>query len=255
MRFGKMLGLAGALVLAAPSAAWADGFQSWKICGGSIGSFTTCAAVQVTVIGSDVSMRVWNLSGNSAATYGTTSNAGAVFTGIGFYNIPAGVDAVTNSLTMNGPARAGNHPSPWTLKNNGRVDFIVDIAGTAAKNGTSGIASGCATSSQLPGSPPQLFQTPCNYNSGNSAGWVNFNFKISGGTWDPTKSDVVIRAQDFVNGTVTECRTGNNPTVPGSAGNCTTVTPEPVSMALLATGLAGMGGMGLIRRKKKNLDV
>ena len=32
-----------------------------------------------------------------------------------------------------------------------------------------------------------------------------------------------------------------------------TTVPEPVTMTLLATGLAGMGGAGLIRRRKKNV--
>jgi hypothetical protein len=32
----------------------------------------------------------------------------------------------------------------------------------------------------------------------------------------------------------------------------TTVAPEPVSMTLMATGLAGMSGMGWIRRRKLN---
>jgi hypothetical protein len=31
----------------------------------------------------------------------------------------------------------------------------------------------------------------------------------------------------------------------------TTTTPEPVTMALLASGLAGMGGASLLRRKKR----
>jgi hypothetical protein len=31
-----------------------------------------------------------------------------------------------------------------------------------------------------------------------------------------------------------------------------TAVPEPVTMTLLATGLAGMGGAGLVRRRKKN---
>ena len=35
----------------------------------------------------------------------------------------------------------------------------------------------------------------------------------------------------------------------------TTVTPEPISMTLLATGLAGMGGASFMRRRRKNTEV
>ena len=70
----KFIALVGALALATPSAAHADGFKSYKVCGGD--SFATCAAVSITVVGSDVSVRVWNLSGNAAATYGTNTYAG-----------------------------------------------------------------------------------------------------------------------------------------------------------------------------------
>jgi hypothetical protein len=38
--------------------------------------------------------------------------------------------------------------------------------------------------------------------------------------------------------------------------NCeTNVVPEPVTMILLGSGLAGMGGMGVIRRRKKDGDI
>lgn len=40
----------------------------------------------------------------------------------------------------------------------------------------------------------------------------------------------------------------------GSTGIDTTVTPEPISMALLATGLAGMSGAGLIGRRRRLPD-
>jgi hypothetical protein len=232
----------------------ADGFKSYRVCGGY--SFTTCAAVKISVVGNDVTVSVWNLSGNTAGSFGTQSPAGTIFTGIGFYNLPAGVDAVTGlgSMTVSGPARAGNNPGNWKLSNNGRVDFIVDVAQNSGAAGANGIASGCAASSQLPSTPPHLYMNPCSSNLGNPNDWVTFKFKISGGAWDPSQSDIVIRGINGTTGQQVECWTGTNP-VSGAPATCTTVTPEPVSMTLLATGLAGMGGMGLLRRRKKNQNV
>jgi hypothetical protein len=246
-KFGAVLSLVGGLALASTTPAWADGFQSYRVCGGDV--FKTCAAVEITVVGTDVTVRVWNLSGNAGATNGQSagSRAGAIFNGLGFYNVPAGVNVVANSLNVSGPVRGTDNPSGWTLGNFGTVAFAVDYrAVTSRANG--GIASGCATSAELPGTPPNLYMNPCSSDLSNPNDWVTFTFKISGGAWDPTQSDIVFRVYDGIANQASECYTADAPS--GRPANCVTVTPEPVTMTLLATGLAGMGGAGFIRRRR-----
>ena len=98
--------------------------------------------------------------------------------------------------------------------------FTVDYA-TATSRASGGIASGCATSGQLPGTPPNLYQNPCNGNTGNNANWVTFNFQITGGSWDPTTSDISIRS--LTASRVPGASAGPGPTPPA--------WPRPVPMS------------------------
>jgi len=236
----KALGLAAMLATGLASNAWADGFKSYHVCGGY--TFATCAAVQISVVGQNVTVRVWNLSGNSAATYGTTTYAGTVFTGIGFYNVPAGA-GLASQFSVSGPAYGSTNPGGWAIANQQLGGFTFYRTNTPGGNATNGITSGCASSGQLPSVP--LYTNNCTPNLGSN--WVTFTFKISG-TWDPATSDLALRGINGPNGARTECLTGATGTL---AANCTTVTPEPVTMSLLATGLAGMGGAGFLRRRKQ----
>ncbi len=245
---GKTAVLTGVLALAVPAVASANGFHSYRICGGD--RFATCAAITIQVTGNNVTMQVWNLSGNAAATYGTQTYAGTIFNGIGFYNT-GGSQAVLGTLNVTGPARPGDTPGSWRLRNTGTVGFAVDfntIVPNTVNKLDNGIASGCALPGQLPTNVNHaydLYQTGPGCGSALGAPVV-FTWQITG-NWDPSTSGLVLRGANGPGGQSTECwtqQTGN------LAANCTTVTPEPVSMALLASGLAGMGGVGLYRRRK-----
>ena len=228
----KTLLVAGLCTAVLAGVARADA-RSWMVCGGN--AFNTCASVDLTVSGQDVTIRVWNLSGYFG------SYASTVFTAVGFENIGS-IAVVPGSMTMNGPVRPGDTPEAWQLRNNTQVGGGVRLDMVARSgNADNSIASGCASPGRLPGGSNDLWMNPCSMPT--QTGYVTISFRVTG-TWDVANTWLLVKGQNGPAGMSTECMTG------GANANCSDVTPEPVTLLLLGSGLAGMGGMGLVRRRR-----
>ena len=241
--------VAGAVILAAlAQPAAADSRNFYNYC--TQGSFRTCASIQVETVlnatgGTNVIMRIQNLQG----TLGFDNTGGSLITNIGI-TAPDIQGASGLSVTTQGAiGTVGNPQSFWTINNSSVGGFVEFGAGTNALNYNGlypasvlrGGIMGCNNAFTV---PTDYYQT-CGGNA-----WVVFSFTTTN-AWSADDVQVAFKSAALVsrNGGTKACRTSD----PATANEyCIEVVPEPITMTLLGTGLAGLGGVGLFRRRKKD---
>jgi len=252
----------GALVAAllVPAVAKADVYsRSWTVCGTS-GSFKSCHSVSLATFwdGSNthVTVSVMNLNGSTLGnTLGDNMPTSGLFF-LRFYGQSANIGThgggVGDLTTATGGSSGTAAPWGWSTANNTGAD--ANTYGVLKLDGNTGGArriGGCVT---IPASPAtntpvvascgtavvMTFSVGANFNAGQLDG-MNFQARANGSGGTPN----------------VQCYTNQNYATAGGAcsydnASPVTVTPEPMSIALLSTGLIGLTGVGLRRRKKNN---
>lgn len=228
-RFVQCVGVAAALTLVASPAHAVVNSWTFSGCGGN--SFSTCFSVDASEVNGVFVLEVTN---DGAAQPGSFES---VFTAIGFADLPFDITGFAQA-----PTGAGNWQYSDDINDLNGVVTAGDYAGGEChKAGNPGNACNPNDDALQPGETVTFF----------------FDFD---GAFDLTGGIFGIHGQQGPNDCSTKVFTtvGGSPNQPtGSTENCggpDTAIPEPITMALLGTGLAGMGGANLLRRRRKNED-
>jgi len=241
---GGTLALLGMLGLpAAPAAAQQNvaGWSSFYFDNYCVsGAFPVCASVRVFADGNNLTLQVWNLEGALGTPHTLTS--------VGLYHAGTAWSGTVNSFNSyyvtGGGATSLNGYWDQPAEDIGTLAGI-DVEASTNAHGNSGII-GCTN----PGGGTKW--STCLSFAGTP--YVQFDFSLSNSF---ALNDLELRWHskqtldengDYENSL--KCDTGGA----GDYPDCS-VVPEPVTMALLATGLAGIGGAGLVRRRRRNHDV
>jgi hypothetical protein len=247
------LWLLGALVLAGsigpPGAAATTTNAFENYC--RVGAMRTCASVRVLTTWDPVAqvtrVEMWlrNLEGSLWAE----NTGGAPITRIG---LTAPTIRYASGLTVRteGDAQTvGTPQSFWGITNQLIEGPVTFSAGTRTPTGATTSNGGVMGCNVFPATVSSYYRT-CG-----EQGWVVFSFSTRN-RWDASSAEVAWK----VHTTAADgkhyyaCRTADDPT---SAEFCEvvdpTVTPEPVTVALLGTGLAGIAGFRR-RRRKENAE-
>jgi len=200
----------------------------------STGSLQVCASVSAFYGGNGhLYIRAWNLFGSGGVSH--------VMTWVGI-----GSSTWSGTASLVATRFNGNLVSTWKIANgqpNNLVTGEIDFWGQT-KNGVNNGLVGCGA-----GTIANRYTTSCNPPGGP---YLELEFTTSSQI-DLSTAIYGWHSQD-VNGTDCSVWADSNGNLVGGTGNCN-VVPEPISMILLGTGLAGVGGFGAIRRRKKDDEI
>lgn len=239
MRLNRVLAAASLFAVASAASLRADTKQFDFRC--TPGAVRACSSIQVTTSlfagGTSVTIRVRNLQGGPSWIGDNTGGSLIQRIGLVAPNITGAAGLAVSGIS--GAVSVGSPASSWILSNPGGLGGLITLTAGTNNTGTgNGGIQGC--SAPFGGSRSSYFQT-CN------TGWVELTFTTTN-FWSANNAEVAVLTTDFaVNDGGFECDSDNIPT-PRPA--CVVATPEPVTMILLGSGLASMGGFGLVRRRK-----